>query len=67
VKLVHLVGFITKKIVTIDDHMNVKFRKMVYYLCCSTSVVIIIIIIVIARYFVAQVGILLSQNTRKMD
>jgi hypothetical protein len=51
-------------------HMNVKFRKMFYYHCCSTSevvVVVVVVVIVIARYFMAQVGIFPSQNTRKID
>jgi len=30
VKLVHLVGFILKKFVTMHGHMNVKFSKHVY-------------------------------------
>jgi len=31
VKLVHLVGFITKKSVTTHGHMNVKFRQNIRY------------------------------------
>ena len=30
-KLVHLVGFITRKFVTIHGHMNVKFISFVLY------------------------------------
>jgi len=74
-----MVGCITKKFVTMHGHMNVKFRKMVYYHCCSPStttiiiiiiigvVVVVVVVVVVARYFVAQVGIFLSLNTRKMD